>query len=188
MISTNNFHTGLTIDIEEGICTVIEFLHVKPGKGSAFVRTKLRNIETGAVFEKTFRAGEKVKKAHLEEKEMEFLYRSEDQFFFMDRETFEQTAIHANDLGEGIIKFLKENMALKVKYYQGRAVTIELPTFVELEVTRTDPGLKGNTVSGGTKPAGLETGAEINVPLFINEGDIVKVDTRSGDYIERVSK
>ncbi len=188
MINTNNFHTGLTIDIEEGICTVIEFLHVKPGKGSAFVRTKLRNIETGAVFEKTFRAGEKVKKAHLDEREMEFLYQSEDQFYFMDRETFEQTAINAVDLGEEIIKFLKENLALKVKYYQGRAVTIELPTFVELEVTQTDPGVKGNTVSGGTKPAQLETGAEINVPLFINEGDIVKVDTRSGEYMERVSK
>ncbi len=188
MISTNNFHTGLTIDIEEGICTVMEFLHVKPGKGSAFVRTRLRNIETGAVFEKTFRAGEKVKKAHLEEKEMEFLYQSEDQFFFMDRETFDQTAINEEDLGGDIIKFLKENLALNVKYYQGRAVTIELPIFVELEVTQTDPGVKGNTVSGGTKPARLETGVEVNVPLFINEGDNIKVDTRSGEYMERVSR
>lgn len=188
MISTNNFHTGLTIHIDEGICTVIEFLHVKPGKGSAFVRSKLRNVETGAVFEKTFRAGEKVQKAHLDERTMQFLYQSDEEFVFMDGETFEQISMTKEDLGSQVVTFLKENMSLTVKFYENRPLVVEPPIFVELEVTKTDPGLKGNTVSGGSKPAELETGAIVNVPLFIEEGDVIKVDTRSGDYMERVRK
>ncbi len=187
MISTNNFHTGLTIEIEEGICTVLEFLHVKPGKGSAFVRSKLRNIETGAVFEKTFRAGEKVKKAHLEDRPMQFLYSSDDQYFFMDQESFEQMAFDVKDLGEDIIKFLTENTVVTMKFYEGRPVTVEMPTFVVLEVVKTDPGLRGNTATGGSKPAQTESGATVQVPLFIEEGDRIKVDTRSGEYIERSS-
>lgn len=185
MISTNNFKTGLTIEIEEGVCSIIEFLHVKPGKGSAFVRTKLRNIETDAVFEKTFRAGEKVKKANLDDKTMQYLYQSEDLFVFMDNETFEQVYLTINDIGADNVKFLKENNNIDIRFHQGRPIAVEMPTFVYLEVTQTDPGVKGNTVSGGTKPATVETGAIVLVPLFINEGDVIKVDTRSGEYMER---
>lgn len=187
MISVNNFKTGVSIDLDEGVFTVVEFLHVKPGKGAAFVRSKLKNIETGAVIERTFRAGEKVKRALLDEKPYEYLYQDGEQYIFMDQESYEQIALGEEDLGKETIQFLKDNTILTAKVYQGKPITVELPTFVILEVSQTDPGLKGNTVSGGSKPATLETGATVNVPLFIEEGDLIKVDTRTATYIERVT-
>ncbi len=188
MISTNNFRTGVSIDIDEGVCSVVEFLHVKPGKGAAFVRTKLRNVETGAVFEKTFRAGEKVKRAHLEDKPFEYLYKDGDHYVFMDQENYEQVSLTEEELGKENILFLKDNTILTVKLYKNKPISVEMPNFVILAVTDTEPGFKGNTVSGGTKPATLETGAIVSVPLFIEEGDLVKVDTRTASYMERVTE
>lgn len=186
VISTNNFHTGLTIELDGDIYTVINFQHSKMARGSAFVRTKLKNVETGQVIEKTFRAGEKVKRAHLDKRQQQYLYQSGEQFFFMDMETYEQIPLSQEDLGDAV-QYLKENMIIDVLMYEGKAIGIELPTFVELEVVKTTPGIKGDTVSGGSKPATLETGLSVRVPLFINEGDVIKVDTRTGEYIERVS-
>ncbi len=185
MISTNDFHTGLTIELDGDVYMVVEFQHVKPGKGSAFVRSKLKNIKTGAVLERTFRAGEKVPKAHLERREMEYLYRSGDSFYLMDLETYEQTAFSGEQMGETIL-YLKENEKLVVLMHGNNMVGLELPHTVELEVAETEPGFKGDTASGGSKPATLETGLVINVPLFINIGDRVRVDTRNGEYVERV--
>ncbi len=187
MISTNDFKTGMTIEINGEAYSIINFQHVKPGKGSAFVRTKLRHLKTGYVSEKTFRAGEKVNRAHLEKREMQFLYSSEDLYFFMDTESFEQISITQDQL-EDKIKYLKENMRLTVLFYQGEIISVELPVFVELKVIETEPGVKGDTASGGTKPARLETGTVVNVPFFINNEDVVKVDSRTGDYVERVSE
>ncbi len=187
MISTNDFRTGITIEVDGAVWSVVEFQHVKPGKGSAFVRSKLKNVETGQVRERTFRAGEKVPRAHLDKKKMQYLYRSGDELFFMDTETYEQTPLLEEQIGDGI-KYLKDNLIVEVLFYKGRCIGVELPTFVELEVVRTDPGVRGDTVSGGSKPAQIETGATVNVPLFINEGDVIKIDTRTGEYIERVNK
>lgn len=185
MISTNDFHTGLTIELDGDIYTVVEFQHVKPGKGSAFVRSKLKNLRTGAVTERTFRAGEKVPRAHLERKEMEYLYNGGEEYYLMDLESYEQMALSAAQMGDAV-KYLKENEKLNVVMYQDKVIGVELPNTVELKVTATEPGVKGDTAAGGSKPATLETGLVVQVPFFINTGDIIRVDTRSGQYLERV--
>lgn len=185
MLSTNDFKTGVTIEIDGDAYIVVDFQHVKPGKGAAFVRSKLKNLKSGSIIEKTFRAGEKVPKAHVDRKEMQFLYNSGGLYYFMDTETFEQISLQEENLG-GSIQFIKENMIATVLFFEGSIIGIELPTFVELEVVETEPGFKGDTATGGTKPAKLETGAVIQVPLFIETGDIVKIDTRIGEYISRV--
>ncbi len=185
MISTNDFHTGLTIDLDDEIFTVVEFQHVKPGKGAAFVRTKLKNLRTGAVTERTFRAGEKVTRAHLERRSVEYLYRSSDTFYMMDLDSYEQTALSKEQMEE-VGPYLKENEQLSLIVYHNQVVGVEMPKTVELLVTETDPGVKGDTVSGGSKPATLETGLVVNVPFFINVGDRLRIDTRSGAYVERV--
>ena len=185
MISTNDFHTGVTIELDGDIYTIVDFQHVKPGKGSAFVRSKLKNIRTGSVTEKTFRAGEKVSRAHLERKTMQFLYGSGSDYFFMDTESYEQFSLDEKQL-ENAVKFLIENMEIDVIEFKGEVVGVEVPMFVELTVAETDPGFKGDTASGGSKPAKLETGLVVQVPFFINEGDKIRVDTRTGGYMERV--
>lgn len=185
MISTNDLRTGVTIEIDGEVFMVVDFQHVKPGKGAAFVRTKIKNIETGQVFDKTFRAGEKLNRAVIERKTMQYLYSSDGTYYFMDTQSFEQIPLMQDLLGEDV-QFLKENMEVKVMFYEGQAIGIELPTFVELKVTETEPGFKGDTATGGTKPATLETGAVVQVPLFINKNDIVRVDTRTNEYLSRV--
>ena len=185
MISVNDLRTGITIELEGTLYTVVEFLHVKPGKGAAFVRTKLKNLETGAVFERNFRAGERVNRAHIETKEMQYLYNSGDEYYFMDSANFEQTTLERDLLGDATY-FLKDNMTIHVQFHNGRAIGVELPTFVELEVTQTDPGFKGDTATGGSKPATLETGLVVQVPLFIDQGDKIRVDTRTKEYLSRV--
>ncbi|MDI3279789.1 MAG: elongation factor P [Bacillota bacterium] len=184
MISVNDLRTGLTIEVDGEVYSVVEFLHVKPGKGAAFVRTKLKNVRTGAVLERTFRAGEKVQQAHVETREMQYLYASGDEHHFMDLSSYEQVSLSEQMLGEAK-KFLKENMTILVQFYEGQPIGVELPTAVELKVVETDPGLRGDTASGGSKPAVLETGAVVQVPLFINVGDVIKVDTRTGQYLSR---
>jgi elongation factor P len=186
MYSTTDFRRGLKIEVDGTPYVIVEFQHVKPGKGGAFVRTKLRNLITGGVIDKTFRAGEKVEKPDLEEKNMQYLYSEGNQYYFMDTETYEQTFLTQEQLGESK-NFLQENINVSILYYQGNPIGVELPIFVELEVKKTEPGVRGDTATGGSKPATLETGAVIQVPLFINEGDKVKIDTRTGEYIERVS-
>ncbi len=185
MISTNDFHTGLTIELEGEVYIIIEFQHVKPGKGAAFVRSRLKNMRTGAIAEKTFRAGEKVPRAMVERKEMEYLYQSGEEYIFMDTENYEQIFLSAKQLGDNL-KYLKENMKIYVLFFKGESIGIELPHSVELRVVETDPGFKGDTAAGGSKPARLETGLVVQVPLFINEGDVLRIDTRSGAYLERV--
>ncbi len=184
MISTNDFHTGLTIELEGQVYEVIDFQHSKTGRGGAFVRTKLKNIEENYVINKTFRANEKVPRAHLDKRKMQFLYWDGNDYVFMDNETYEQISLSKEQLGEKM-NYLIENMVLEVAMHEGRPVDIDLPTFVELEVKKTQPGIKGDTVSGGSKPATLETGLVVQVPLFIDEGEKIKVDTRKGEYIER---
>ncbi|MBE3573741.1 MAG: elongation factor P [Moorella humiferrea] len=184
MISTNDFRTGLTIEVDGEVYQVIEFMHVKPGKGSAFVRTKLKNRRTGAVIERTFRAGEKVNRAHIERREMQYLYNDGENYYFMDTETYEQMSLPKVQLDDAV-KYLKDNMNIYVLLYQGETIGIELPNFVELKVVETEPGIKGDTATGGSKNAVLETGAVIQVPLFIEAGDVVRIDTRTGAYIER---
>ena len=186
MISTNDFRTGLTIELDGQVWSVVEFMHVKPGKGSAFVRSKLKNLETGATIERTFRAGEKVPKAHLDHRKMQYLYTDGESFYFMDEETFEQMALSKEQLGDGT-KYLKENMLIEVLLHKNRTIGVDMPNFVELVVVESEPGIKGDTATGGTKAAVLETGAVVNVPLFVNEGDIIRVDTRTGQYMERVT-
>ncbi|OPL11134.1 MAG: elongation factor P [Firmicutes bacterium ML8_F2] len=185
MISTNDFHTGISIELEGKIFIVIEFQHVKPGKGAAFVRSRLKNLHTGATVDRTFRAGEKVTQAHLDRKEMEYLYRDGEHFYVMDLETYEQLILSAEQIGEGV-KYLKENDHLNVVMHGEKVVGVEMPVTVNLKITETEPGLKGDTASGATKAAILETGVTVQVPLFINSGDEVKIDTRTGNYIERV--
>jgi elongation factor P len=186
MISTSDFRRGLKIELDGTPYTIAEFQHVKPGKGGAFVRTKLKNLVTGGVIDKTFRAGEKVEKPDLQEKTMQYLYGEGNQYYFMDNETYEQTFLTQEQLGDNK-NFLQENVTVAILYYQGKPIGVELPIFVELEVTKTEPGIRGDTASGGSKPATLETGATIQVPLFVNEGEKVKIDTRTGEYIERIS-
>ena len=184
MITAGDFRNGVTFDDHGQVFQVIEFLHVKPGKGAAFVRTKLKNVITGAVLERTFSPTDKFENAYIERKDMEYLYSDGDLYYFMDQETYDQTPINASQLGDNF-KFVKENMICKVCSYKGNVFGVEPPTFVELEVTQTDPGFKGDTATNATKPATLETGAEIRVPLFINEGDHIRIDTRTGEYMER---
>jgi len=184
MISTNEFKTGITIEMDGEIYSVLEFQHVKPGKGAAFVRTKLKNLRSGSIVDHTFRAGEKVARAHLERKEMEYLYRDDDTFYLMDAETYEQLALPAETLGEGS-KYLKENDRLTVVMLGEEVVGVDVPITVVLEVADTEPGIKGDTASGATKPATMETGLVVQVPLFVNSGDSIKIDTRTGSYLER---
>ena len=184
MISSNDFRTGVTIEIEGGVWQVVDFQHVKPGKGAAFVRAKLKNVKSGAVVERTFNAGEKVPKAHIDRREMQYLYESDGMYNFMDNETYEQIGMSPEQMGDAK-KFLKENMNIGIMFFQGTVIGIDLPYSVELTVVETDPGIRGDTATGGKKPAKLETGYVVNVPLFINEGDVLRIDTRSGEYIER---
>lgn len=185
MISTNDFRTGLTIELDGDVHQVVEFQHVKPGKGSAFVRSKLRNLRTGAVIERTFNAGEKVPRARVDKREVQYLYKDGTTYNFMDLETYDQMALTAEELGDAV-KYLKENMNIFVLSFQGKPMGVDLPNFVELAVVETSPGIKGDTASGGTKPATLETGHTVNVPFFINVGDVLQIDTRTGNYLKRV--
>jgi elongation factor P len=184
MISAGEFRNGITFEFENNVYQIVEFQHVKPGKGAAFVRTKLRNVITGAVVEKTFRPSEKMPKAHIERKEMQYLYNDGELFYFMDQDTYEQIPLNKEQLGDAL-KYVKENMMVKILSYKDNVFGVEPPNFVELEITETEPGIKGDTATGATKPAILETGATIYVPLFINQGDIIRVDTRNGEYMER---
>ncbi|MEH7383127.1 elongation factor P [Bacillus sp. JJ1533] len=184
MISVNDFRTGLTIEVDGGIWRVMDFQHVKPGKGAAFVRSKLRNLRTGAVQEKTFRAGEKVAKAQIENRRMQYLYANGDSHVFMDNESYEQIELPASSI-EYELKFLKENMEVHIMMFQSETLGVELPNTVELKVVATEPGIKGDTASGGSKPATLETGLIVQVPFFINEGDMLIINTEEGSYISR---
>ncbi len=184
MISSNDFRPGTTIEYDGSIWRVIEFMHVKPGKGAAFVRTKLKNIRTGGVKEMTFRAGEKVARARIENRQMQYLYSDGDNYTFMDTETFEQINLPKEQL-EYELNFLKENMNCVVVLYDGDAIGLDLPNTVELEVVETEPGIRGDTATGGSKPAKLETGYSVQVPFFVNIGDRLIIDTRSGLYVSR---
>ena len=184
MISVNDLKTGLTLQLDNGLWSVVEFLHVKPGKGAAFVRSKLKNVETGQVVENTFRAGEKVAKAMLDRREMQYLYKEGKEYVMMDNETYEQLQLTEEQIGDGI-KYLKENMVVQVLMHDARIIGVDLPAHVILEVTDTPPSEKGNTAQGGTKPATLETGAVVNVPFFISNGDKIRVDTRTNEYLDR---
>ena len=184
MVTAGDVKNGLTIQFENNIYQIIEFQHVKPGKGAAFVRCKLKNIKNGGVVEKTFRPTEKFENAHIERKEMHYLYNDGELFYFMDNETYEQIPINANILGDNF-KFVTENMECKVLSYKGNVFGVEPPNFVVLTVTETEPGVKGDTATNVTKPAKLETGAEVKVPIFINEGEAIRIDTRTGEYMER---
>lgn len=184
MISAGDFRNGVTFDMDGQVVSIIEFQHVKPGKGAAFVRTKIRNVITGAVTERTFNPNDKYPVAYIERKDMQYLYNDGDLYYFMDPESFEQIPINRGVLGDSF-KFVKENMECRILSYKGNVFGIEPPNFVELQVTKTEPGFKGDTATNATKPATLETGAEIKVPLFINEGEMIRIDTRTGEYMER---
>ncbi|MEE1057743.1 MAG: elongation factor P [Acutalibacteraceae bacterium] len=184
MITAGDFRNGVTFEMDGQVVSIIEFQHVKPGKGAAFVRTKIRNVITGAVVEKTFNPTEKFPTAFIERKDMEYLYEDGDLYYFMDNETYEQLPIGKDVLGDNF-KFVTENMTCKVLSYKGNVFGVEPPTFVVLKVTQTEPGVKGDTATNVTKPATLETGAEIKVPIFINEGDSIQIDTRTGEYMSR---
>jgi len=185
MYSTADFRKGLKIEIDGAPFAIIDFQHVKPGKGGAFVRTKLKNLINGRVLDQTFRSGEKVQKPDLVEKEMQYLYKDGDNYCLMDNETYEQIMLTGDQMGDAVL-YLTENMNLQVLFFNQQPVAVDLPNFVELTVAQTEPGVRGDTASGGTKPATLESGAVIQVPLFINEGDRLKVDTSTGTYIERL--
>jgi elongation factor P len=186
-VSTTEFRNGLKIEIDGEPYVIVEFQHVKPGKGGAFVRTKFKSLKSGNVTDKTFRAGEKVDVPNLEEKTMQYLYAADKDRVFMDTSTYEQVSMNEKQLGDSI-NYLKENMEIKVLYHKDQPINIEVPMFVELAIAKTDPGVRGDTASGGSKPATLESGAVIKVPFYLNEGDVVKVDTRTGIFIERVKK
>ncbi len=185
MFSTADFRKGLKIELEGKPFVIVDFLHVKPGKGGAFVRTRLKNMETGQVLERTFRSGEKVDRPDLLEREMQYLYQDAAGFCFMDNNNYDQIFIDQDHLGESK-NFLKENIDVKVLFFNNKPIGIEMPIFVNLEITQTDPGVRGDTATGATKPAILETGVVIQVPLFINQGDVVKIDTRTSEYVERI--
>ena len=185
MVTAGDFKNGITLEMDNAIWQIIEFQHVKPGKGAAFVRTKLKNIVSGGVVEKSFRPTEKFTLAHIERKEFQYLYADGDLYNFMDTETYDQIALSA-DCGGDSLKFVKENEMVKLCSHNGNVFAIEPPITVELEVTETEPGVKGDTATGATKPAIVETGAKILVPLFVNQGDTVKIDTRTGEYLSRV--
>ena len=186
MISAGDFRNGVTFEEDGQVLQVVEFQHVKPGKGAAFVRTKTKNVITGAVVEKSYNPTAKFPTAFIERKDMEYSYADGDLYYFMDSETYELVPINASDLGDNF-KFVKENMVCKILSYQGKVFGVEPPTFVVLEVTKTEPCFKGDTATNATKPATLETGAEIKVPLFINEGEMIQIDTRTGDYMGRAN-
>jgi len=183
-ITAGDFRNGVTFEKDGSVCTVVEFQHVKPGKGAAFVRTKYKNVMTGAIREESFNPTAKFPTAYIERREMTYSYKDGDLYYFMDNETYEQIPLNESELGEAF-KFVKENEVCKVLSYKGKVFGVEAPNFVVLEVTKTDPGFKGNTATNTLKPATLETGAEIRVPLFINEGDMIRIDTRTGEYMER---
>ena len=185
MISVNDFRTGITIEIDGVLWQVVDFQHVKPGKGAAFVRSKLKNLAKGTTVEKTFRGGEKVQRAIVERKPYQYLYAVDDDYVFMDNSTYEQVQVTAEFIGDGL-KWLKDSMDVQIVFHGEKILEVEMPNFVELEVTQTDPGLKGDTAQGGSKPATVETGAIVTVPLFVEEGDVLQVDTRSGEYLKRV--
>lgn len=183
-ISTNDLKNGMALDLPEGLMTVVEFQHVKPGKGGAFVRTKLKNFRTGAVLDRTFRADEKVVHAVIDKREMQFLYREADDYVFMDNETYDQLHVARTSIGDAV-NYVKEGDTVVLPMYKDEVVGIDLPAAVELEVTETEPGIQGDRVSGARKPATLETGLVVQVPLFVNPGERIKVDTRSGEYLSR---
>jgi elongation factor P len=183
--STADFRNGLKIEIDGEPWIIVEFQHVKPGKGGAFVRTKMKNLRTGAVLDKTFRSGEKVGKPDLDEREMQYLYASEGQYCFMDANDYEQIFLTEEQLGDNR-SYLQENVQAKILFFNGRPIGVELPNFVVLRVDETDPGFKGDTASGGSKPAKLETGLVVKVPFYLEEGELIRVDTRTGEFIERV--
>lgn len=185
MISAGEFRNGLTVEIDGIVYQIIDFQHVKPGKGAAFVRAKLKDIKNGGVTEKTFRPTEKFPPAHIDRSEMQYLYRDGDLFYFMNVETYDQIAMNKEAVGDSL-KFIKENEMVKMLSHNGAVFAIEPPLFVELEVTDTEPGFKGDTATGATKPATVETGATVHVPLFVNQGDIISIDTRTGEYMKRV--
>ena len=184
MVSAGEFKKGMTIEIDGQVWLVVDFQHVKPGKGAAFVRTKIKNVLSGSVLEKTFNPTERMEKAHVESKEMQYLYNDDGLYYFMDVETYEQLPLNYDMVADAIL-YVKENMTATVRFFKEQAFSVEPPNFVELEVTQTDPGFKGDTATGSTKPATLETGATVQVPLFISEGEIIKIDTRSGEYMSR---
>jgi elongation factor P len=183
--STADFRKGMKIELEGEPFIITDFLHVKPGKGGAFVRTKLKSLVTGNVIDRTFRSGEKVQTPALEEKNMQYLYQEGEAYHFMDNDTYEQFTLRGAQLGASS-NFLRENVEVKILFHNSQPIGVELPFFVELTIVQTEPGVKGDTASGGSKPATVETGAVLQVPLFLNEGDVIKVDTRTGEYIERV--
>lgn len=185
MISAGDFKNGLTLEIDGNVVQIMEFQHVKPGKGAAFVRTKLKNVISGGIIEKTFRPTEKFPQARIERVDMQYLYNDGDLYNFMNNETYDQIAIAQDTVGDSL-KFVKENETVKVCSYNGNVFAIEAPLFVELEITDTEPGFAGNTAQGATKPAVVETGATVYVPLFVNQGDVIKIDTRTGEYLSRV--
>jgi len=184
-VSTAEFKKGLKIEFDGEPYSIVDFQHVKPGKGGAFVRTKLKHMRLGRVIDNTFRAGEKVELVDFDEKRMQYLYR-DDRYHFMDLDTYDQISLSAEEVGDAR-DFLKENIEVEILFIDGSPVTVELPNFIELQIVKTDPGIRGDTASGGSKPATLETGAVVQVPLFLNQGDVVKVDTRSGEYLGRVA-
>jgi elongation factor P len=185
MISAGDFRNGLTFEYDGNVYQVVEFQHVKPGKGAAFVRTKMKNVMTGGVVERTFNPTEKVEPARIERKDMEYLYEDSGLYYFMDQETYEQIPLGEDQLGDAL-KFVMENMVVKILSYKGNVFAVEPPTFVEMKVIETEPGVKGNTATNVTKPATVESGAVITVPMFVNEGDVIRIDTRTGEYMERV--
>ena len=184
MISAGDFRNGVTIEVDGNIFQIVEFQHVKPGKGAAFVRTKLKNINNGGVVEKTFRPTEKFPQARIDRKDMQYLYADGDLFTFMDTETYDQISLNKDTVGDAL-KFVKENEICKVCSHNGSVFAVEPPLFVELEITDTEPGFKGDTATGASKPATVETGAQVSVPLFVNQGDRIKIDTRTGEYLSR---
>ena len=184
MITATDFRKGITIEWEDGVWNIVDFQHVKPGKGAAFVRTKIKNVMTGAVIERTFNPSDKMPRAIIETKEMQYLYNDGDLYYFMDPETFEQMPLNHSQVEEAI-QFVKENTNVNIRFFKGAAFSVEAPNFVDLEITDTEPGFKGDTASTTYKPATLETGYQVMVPLFINIGDIIKIDTRTGEYLSR---
>ena len=185
MITAGDFRKGVTVEWDNGVWIIVDFQHVKPGKGAAFVRTKIKNIMTGAVVERSFNPTDKMPRAHIETKEMQYLYNDGELYYFMDTETYEQIPLNKSEV-EDMIHFVKENENVSVKFFKGKAFSVEAPTFVEMEIVDTEPGFKGDTASNTTKPATTETGYVVNVPLFINIGDHIRIDTRTGEYMERM--
>lgn len=187
MITSNDFKRGVVIKVDGELYSVVEFQHVKPGKGGAFVRTKLKSVKKGSVVDKTFRGGEKVEDVRIDKRPMQFLYEEESDLVFMDTESYEQEHL-SRDVAGNLLDYIKEGDSIEISIYEGKPISIDLPTFVTLKVVYAEPGVKGDTATNVTKPVKLETGAEVHVPLFVNEGDMIKIDTRTGDYVERVKQ